>query len=518
MKKSFFVTAALLLGIILLIPVVTKAQNGSLDITFGTGGKVVTDLGGDDLIWSVNVQSDGKILAAGRFYSVANPISADFALVRYNTNGSLDNTFGNGGIVITDIDSSEMGKAVLVQLDGKIVVVGDIINQDFVLVRYNTDGSFDNSFGVGGKVISDITGTNGFATSAVLQSDGKILVTGSIRPNGIYGDIVLIRYKTNGSLDSTFDGDGIQTKDIGDYDLAHSVKVQQDGKIVVGGAATTGAYNDFAVLRYNVNGSLDNTFGIGGMQTTAVGNSEDVPYAVDIQSDGKIVAAGYTRTTPSKNDCAVVRYNTNGTLDNTFGNAGITITNVDSSCNPYAMRILSDGKILVAGWKKISNTREFILICYKTDGTPDSTFGNAGIVTTNILGNDYAYSLTIQNDEKIVVAGYGNTNFANNDFVLARYNYNVIIPDGLNSIANQIYQIKNYPNPFSTQTTIQLKTEILNAQLLLYDLLGNQVKQLNHLYGTEIKLNRDNLPAGMYTIQLKQESKTIARDKVIIVD
>jgi uncharacterized delta-60 repeat protein len=511
-SEMFLIYAILILNCLLICPNTSQAQNGSLDLSFGNAGKVITDVGNEDGVSSVAVQTDGKILVAG---VTKNATNYDFALVRYNTNGTLDNLFGNGGIVTTDIDSSETAYSMAIQSDGKIVLAGLIVNQDFALVRYNSNGTLDNTFGTGGKLITDISGTASLLTAVVIQNDGKIVLASKVHQLND-DDIVLIRYNSNGTLDNTFGNGGIQTTDIaGANEGAYSIALQTDSKIVVCGSSSA-VNTKIALLRYNTNGTLDNTFGIGGIQTTTCGIVA-LGYSVAIQSDGKIVVGGETMSIFPDRDFVLLRYKTNGTLDSTFGNGGITITQNDSLDNGQTIAIQSNGKILFGGRTKSATNFDFRLDCYNIDGTLDSTFGNAGTTVTDILGNEGGASLAIQSDGKIVMAGYNNNANAL-DFVVTRYIYTNDAPDCVGNIISKKTEIKSYPNPFSTQTTIQLKTEILDAQLLLYDLLGHQVNQVNHLYGKEIKLNRDNLPAGIYTIQLKQGTKTIGRDKVIIID
>ena len=504
--------AILLLSCQLAFPIMSQSQNGSLDLSFGIAGKVITNVGNSDGVSTVAVQTDGKILVAG---VTKNATDYDFALVRYNTNGTLDNSFGNGGIVTTDIDSSETAYSMAIQSDGKILLAGLIVNQDFALVRYNSNGTLDNNFGTGGKLITNISGTAGLRTAVVIQNDGKIVLASQVHQLND-DDIVLIRYNSNGTLDNTFGNGGIQTTDIaGANEGAYSVVLQTDSKIVVCGSSSA-VNTRIVLLRYNTDGTLDNTFGNGGIQTTTCGVVA-LGYSVAIQSDGKIVVGGETMSIFPDRDFVLLRYKTNGTLDSTFGNGGITITPNDSLDNGQAIAIQNDGKILFGGRTKSATNFDFRLDCYNIDGTLDPTFGNAGTTVTDILGNEGGASLTIQSDGKIVMAGYNN-NANVLDFVVARYIYINDAPDGIGNIVAPKTKIKIYPNPFSTQTILQCSTVLNDATLFVYNSLGLLVRQQKHLYGKEINLARENLTAGMYTIQVKQENKTIARDKVLIVD
>jgi uncharacterized delta-60 repeat protein len=274
MKKTItsYATALLLIAAGLL-PTFSYSQPGSLDLSFGSNGKVVTAIGsGYDYGYSAAIQSDGKIVVAGYRYNGSND---DFALVRYNADGSLDNTFDSDGKVTTAIGSgSEEGFSVAIQIDGKIVVAGysyNGLNHDFALVRYNADGSPDNTFDSDGKVTTAIGSGNDIAYSVAIQSDGKIVVAGE-SPNGSDDDFALVRYNTDGSLDNTFDSDGKVTTAIGSStDDGQSVAIQSDGKILVAGYSYNGSNGDFALVRYNADGSLDNTFdsdGKGNVQLT----------------------------------------------------------------------------------------------------------------------------------------------------------------------------------------------------------------------------------------------------------
>ena len=240
------------------------------------------------------VQSDGKIVVAG---SVFNGISNEFALARYNVNGSLDASFNGTGTVTTDFgDSDAYGYSVAVQSDGKIVVAGSAFNgitNEFAVARYNVNGSLDASFNGTGTVTTSIGASDASGFGVAVQSDGKIVVAGSAF-NGINNEFAVARYNVNGSLDASFNGTGKLTTGFAGGDAAgNSVVLQSDGKILVAGVGTSFATGeDFAVARYNSNGTLDATFGAGGKVTTAIGIADDVGFGVAVQSDGKIVVAG----------------------------------------------------------------------------------------------------------------------------------------------------------------------------------------------------------------------------------
>jgi uncharacterized delta-60 repeat protein len=362
---------------------------------------------------SIALQADGKILVAG--YS-GNGSQYDFALVRYNSDGSLDTTFSNNGMVKTDVGTSyDYGSSVTVQVDGKIIVTGSSAHgslSDFALVRYNSNGSLDTTFSNDGIVTTSVDGGYDSATSVTVQADGKILVGGT--GNGFF----LVRYNSDGSLDTTFSSDGIVKAAISGFNNDHSVTVQADGKILIAGYSIGSNY-DFALARYNSDGSLDTTFGSNGVVTTAIGTSNESGESVTVQADGKILVAGFSYISGTNYDFALVRYNSDGSLDTTFSGDGIVTTPIAAIDDyGYSVYVQSDGKILLAGYSDNGTNYDFALVRYNSDGSLDTTFGGDGIVTTAVgTGQDGGYSATVQTDGKILVAG-----FSIGDFAVVRYN------------------------------------------------------------------------------------------------
>ncbi|MDD2780799.1 cadherin-like domain-containing protein [Sulfuricurvum sp.] len=358
--------------------------DGSLDTTFSNNGMVKTDVGTSyDYGSSVTVQTDGKILVAGSSRNAAG--NDDFALVRYNSDGSLDTTFSGDGIVTTAISTGyDNANSITVQPDGKILLAGSSgVNTDFALVRYNRDGSLDKTFSGDGIVTTAIGTGYDSALSVTVQTDGKILAAGYSN-NGTNNDFALIRYNSDGSLDTTFSGDGKVTTDFtANYDAGRSVTVQSDGKILVAGYNKNGSNDDFALVRYNSDGSLDTTFNGDGKVTTAIGVGADGGYSVTVQPDGKILVAGVSKN-GSNDDFAMVRYNSDGSLDTTFSGDGKVTTAIGTGSDVgYSVAVQADGKILVVGSSYGSNS-DFAVVCYNSDGSLDTTFSNDGKLTTVI--------------------------------------------------------------------------------------------------------------------------------------
>jgi uncharacterized delta-60 repeat protein len=408
-----------------------QATPGALDPSFGTGGEVTTTVGSGTTYTeaeALRVQPDGKIVAAG--YGT-NGSNYDFALARYNPSGSLDTSFDGDGKVVTDFGShDDLAYSLALQPDGKIVVAGRSHNGgdwDFALARYNPDGSLDTSFGPAhnGKVRTDFASSNDLAYGVALQPDGKIVVAGgsyTTFPNYLFA---VARYNPDGSLDTTFNGTGKVTTSVGGVDdQANAVALQPDGKIVTGGNSWNGSNDDFALVRYNANGSLDTSFNATGKLTTAVGSGFDVANALALQPDGKIVAAGSSVNTGAYSVFGLVRYNPNGSLDTSFGSGG----KVWTEFTPYgdgasALALQPDGKIVAAG---TSSGRNFALARYNPNGSLDTSFDGDGKVLTSYNGNINTflsgYSVALQPDGKIVIAGSGFNDLDSSwKFVLARY-------------------------------------------------------------------------------------------------
>ena len=397
---------------------------GDLDPTFGGGtGKVTTAIGGgDEQGHGIAVQGDGKILVAGYSHNSAN---YDFALARYNADGSLDTTFNSTGTVTTAIGSGDdYAYGVAVQGDGKIVVVGYSSNSgipDFAVVRYNADGSLDETFNGTGIVTTDFGGRHDFAYGVAIQSDGKIVVAGN-SSNGSNSDFALARYNTNGSLDESFSSDGWVITAIGaSHDFLYDIALQSDGKILAAGAYYSGVDWDFALMRYDTDGSLDTSFSSDGIVTTSVVGGADVGYNVAVQSDGRILVAGQAHNGSNK-DFAVVRYNVNGSLDSSFSSDGIVRTAVGGGNDAaQSVTVQSDGRILVAGQSNNGSDEDFALVRYHSDGSLDTSFHSTGIATVDFNGGeDVGKKVAIQSDRNILVAGWSHSG-SNHDFALARF-------------------------------------------------------------------------------------------------
>ncbi|MEZ4862051.1 MAG: S8 family serine peptidase [Caldilineaceae bacterium] len=377
-------------------------------ISYGEDGVVTTAIGSSAAAYAIALQPDGKIVAAGTTWMGRNII----ALTRYNGDGTVDTSFGSNGSVITNVTyTDDRGLAVAVQPDGKLVVAGHVYNGsnfDIAVIRYQSNGALDTSFGYNGRVTTNINGHEN-VSGVLLQSDGKILVIGRENSN----HLALIRYKTNGALDSTFDGDGIVVTDVirGNW-YGVPAAIQSDGKIVLTGTANFGSGRgyDIVTARYNSNGAIDTSFHGDGYAVTQLSSGDDRGNAITIQPDGKLVVMGISDN-GNDFDIAVLRYNSNGSLDSTFGGDGIVTTQLNGDDYGHFLAVQPNGKLMVGGvtyiWNGARWDGKVALLRYTSSGVLDPSFDGDGYATTQVTGNDnYGFSMAMQQDGKVVIAGY----------------------------------------------------------------------------------------------------------------
>ncbi|HEV7889401.1 MAG TPA: hypothetical protein VGP08_02120 [Pyrinomonadaceae bacterium] len=412
--------------------------NGTLDTTFNGTGKVVTDFNGtSDRIWGLTLQTDGKIVAVGETVSLVFPGTNDIAVARYNTNGTLDTSFGGTGKVTTDHGAGASNAAYGVAISGTNIIVAGYEavsgNNDFMVARYTTAGVLDTTFGTLGVTTTGFSGFNDVARAVALDSTGRI-VLGGYANNGTDDDFAVARYTAAGVLDAGFvAGAGKAAVNIfspasADQAFALAVNQGNDAIILAGSAYNNGTGNkDFALVRYSSAGALQ------GVVTTDFGSSPDVAQSVIITGSGptaKVVAAGFSRFSTSSDDFSLARYNSDGTLDTTFDGDGkltMRINNADERAYGVAQDFA--GKLVAAGFSTVvpSNPvqHDFALARFNADGTLDST--NA----TSLNNPDLLVTVTGPTNPNSVVAGGGftyNVSVENRGAVAAT---NVVLTDTL---------------------------------------------------------------------------------------
>jgi uncharacterized delta-60 repeat protein len=382
------------------------AQPGQLDTSFGTGGKVRTfnPLGSYEASGIV-IQPDGKI--------VLGASGGGIIAVRYNTDGTLDPSFGLAGMAhsalvnnVTDIQ---------LQPDGRIVLLATSPSLPGVYVlRLNANGSPDVSFDGDGAAFIPLSGARIEAHALAIQPDGRIVLTGDFQntANFFDRDIFIARLNSNGSPDTGFGTAGVVKRSIRLTDEAHDLQLQPDGKIVIAGSSGDQLNSDldFLVLRLSPDGSYDNSFDGDGIVLTALlpGGYDEEAYALALQADGKILAAGVTT---NYGRGGIVRYYPDGSLDPSFSNDGILFfPSYPASLETQIDDILvqPDGKILTGGRIRVLNGGIFNyhLARFLPDGTFDSDFGTGGQVSTDFAyQSDYLFGLALWHN-RIYASGY----------------------------------------------------------------------------------------------------------------
>ncbi|MCU0485707.1 MAG: hypothetical protein MUC85_06300 [Anaerolineales bacterium] len=410
--------------------------NGNLDGTFDTDGMMRVDFGDDERGYAVALQPDGKIIVGGVSYYAT---WGDFALARVCPNGGLDDgtrcgvvQFGSGGMVITDFAGSSDWVDGLAVHEGKIIAGGSGGNKDFAVARYNESGSLDTAFGVNGKATASFGSGWDYGQDVLVQSDGKIIVAGGGYAADWNTDFGIVRFTTTGILDTSFDGDGkVLTEFNGYSDRILSVTLQGD-QILAAGYATHCYGSDLAVVRYQANGSLDTTFDTDGKLTTDFGAYHDSANSIAVQADGRIVAAGYTGEQPNGTEIALVRYNTNGSLDAAMGADGKVLTAFGGGYNLGYSVAVADGKILSAGWLNNTQSHDFAVARFLIDGSLDTSFAGNGVAVVDFNGgDDQAYAMVVLADGKVVLAGTTLQGSAS-DFALARLCADGRLDNGVN--------------------------------------------------------------------------------------
>lgn len=390
------------------------AAPASLDTTFNGTGKV-TNSSLKSASFSrccVAQQSDGKLVVAA-VSTTFSPFNT--GLARYNANGTLDTTFNGTGLVsvhLGHINFDDLVRDVVIQPgDQKIIVVGSIYNgsnYDLAISRFDTNGTLDTTFNGTGKNLTPISAGDDHGRAVAIQSDGKIVVAGMAQSGSIF-IAAAVRYNTNGTLDTTFGGGGTGKMTTTIEALSTNVggvAIQPaDQKIVIAGSTSpSSGVNHFGALRLSTSGLLDSTFDGDGKVFTVVGTN-GTGTCMALQSDGKIVVGGYENNGVN---LAMVRYQTNGSLDTSFNGTGIVLTNLSGSATDSATAIAmqSDGKILLAGYSS-QTTYDYALARYTSGGILDTSFNGTGYVTTDVstTATDFGLGVIVQADKKIVVSG-----------------------------------------------------------------------------------------------------------------
>ena len=473
MWKNYLMTA----GWITAFAFSTMGQvDGDFDLTFGNGGYSVLSVNSLETFQHVVVQDDQKIVAVGMSWN-ASFIASAYA-VRYTTSGALDMTFGNNGVFVQTLNFEADIYSCVINSQGKIIMAGattDYNNYKLLLIQLNANGTLDTSFGTNGIVQQQVSTAPGyfedFAYDVTLDADENILVAGtSYNDNSIVVPVV-VRFTPSGVLDTSFGANGVATIPAGAGSSEFQcIQVQPDGKILAAGSFGNSLFwYVFLMVRFNEDGSLDTTFGEDGIIKFNYGNVDDEGYDMALTPDGKIVVAGYTATAGYNFSTLLMQFTPDGVLDPSFGIGGTVEEDLDNYDVAEGVLIQEDGKIIMAGTSGMGPPNSFDMAVWKynADGSPDVTFGTNGLSSPTLSGfYVMGHEVAIQADGKLVIPGQVRTPNNVNHFFISRLH---------NSLLGDVYNATFTVTDNSTGLPIENAAVFMNNTTLYTDLNGEVV-------------------------------------------
>lgn len=454
-------------------------QSGQLDPAFNLTGKVTTHIENYNVNTSaLLIQDDGKILVCGNATSLTN--AKDFVIARYSPDGSPDSTFNTTGKLILDFFGKiDYCYAMALQADGKILLTGIITNaaseRKTGIVRLLENGSLDSLFGINGVYVNIADHNAENPQSVHYMDDGKIIVTGIINAGSGSPMCAVFKYNEDGSPDESFGDNGLATAEVPDSYNPSFGAIQEDGKIITGGFVL-GNKTEIYLLRFLPDATIDSSFGSNGIVWTKYANEDHFGYSIYLQDDHKILMAdGITHG--GKRDFGILRYTADGLLDSTFGTNGKVVTAMSAGSNTaHAVSVQEDQKILLAGFLGTTPQHDFAIARYHSNGTLDTEFGIGGKVITDFGNDDLGFTMVIQPDDKIVVAGHTINNAGDNDFAIARYLSGLEI-NGTREPTEDFQNISLFPNPVMRESFLKYTLkEDQRITIRLYDLTGKLVQ------------------------------------------
>ncbi len=485
-----------------------------IDSSFGTNGLVLKDLTGnlDTRATTMAVQSNSKFIVGG-YSNFQSPNFYDGLLLRYNEDGTVDNSFGVNGMVRMSFGTNnDYLTSVKIQPDGKIVAAGYTFqsgsNYDYFITRYTSAGIVDSSFGINGYVLIDFSQQYDVFPVIALQPDGKIIIAGGTGNKNSFNSYLIARVTASGAIDSSFGGTGIINKRVGtgQGERATAILVLPDTHIIIGGYCHDENFDyEFGLLSYNSNGTLNTSFGTAGkviLNPTVSGG--DILNCMTLSSDNKILAAGQIGTT-----FGIVKLNTNGSLFTGFGTNGVAAAKIDSAVTTvaYDMKVLPGGKILLGG-------ADFIFAAYNSDGQLFKGFGSNGVFRSNFsFGNSFS-SFALQGN-KLLASGWGTVN-TSSDMITARYTrslHSLLSDDQAGSIAIKT-NISVYPNPANNIIYVSGLRDNVYSRISITNERG-QVFAQHKLTGKNVQqLSVSSIKTGVYYL-LIDDGTTITKIKFV---
>lgn len=493
--KSLLWFAALLFCVNL----ATAQTDGILDSSFNNTGIASVDFGFHDNLNGLLVQPDQRILGVGVALNAS--YFGELKAVRFLSNGSLDPSFGTGGIVTLAINQECYGFDCVMKNNDKILLAGltstTLGYYDMLVVQLNLDGSIDSAFGTNGVATLNLSSRDDMAYAIALQQDGKILLCGYITDTVNYFNVPsVVRFTANGILDSTFGVNGVAQIPVIDIDNEfRSISVQADGKIIASGHFENAVTDyDILVVRFDSTGQFDPAFGTNGIVKKNITTGQiDRSFGMQLAENGHIVVGGFTTLLSGFFDGVLLKFDSTGTPEPAFGNNGLVTFDFGDEESVADLEIQADNKILIAGSSGQAwfAERDFLVGRYNADGSVDSTFGTNGFTFTTafpLSGPDDANAMAVQEDGSIVVGGKGYAG-TYNDFVVARYHRSAV-----SSIAQlPVDNTRIYPNPASAGESLQVGFDLQSSKQLTFELEslpGNLIQ----------KSEAKNLGAGHHSV------------------
>ena len=486
------------------------SQNVALNTNFGDNGYVI-----NSFVYgykTLEILPNQKILGGSfKRTSTSGIILVHIALLQFNEDGSPDTTFGNDGVVITQIENTSFINSMCIQPDGKIIICGDYDDTNFVtnglIARYNPDGSLDSSFGIDGIVKMNTDNYNFYSAGSVrLTADNKIIVAGDTG-----SQTFIARFNSDGSIDTTFSTNGVKICNTPDFQFvveADQLVVLPDGAMLLDGRDYTQSNNPrMAVVKYNADGSICNTFGNEGIllfdfNIDNINPQLEYFYNIKITNDNKIMLSGKVQNTE---EFYLIKLTSNGALDFNFGNNGI----INNNKGRYVFQ--NNGKIIYL--KNIPNaTNDFSRLGrLNQDGSDDLTFNGTGFFDLNPTEYTDGFGiLRFQSNGNLIMSG-GAISPLPRQIILT----SVLIDDSLSNEQKEVSASKYvvYPNPSNGSFKIN-SSKLTNGKIELFDMLGQKIVQQEHINNNQTI--QTNLGKGIYLLKITTDENTVISQKIIV--
>ena len=495
---------------------VLNSQNGVLDPTFGTNGLVnYTNNEDPEVFNTILVVDNNKFLAAGTadYNATLVRFNQDGSIdTSFGVNGVLELDFGGTREDIEDMTKQPDGK-ILIAAESK----NSNDDYDFVIARLNQDGSYDTTFGINGiSVITFGSSTDERPNKIIVTPDDKIIIVGNAE-GGIIWKTAIARLNSDGSLDTSFSADGLFTLSITNRsDYLIGVDITFDGKIIAAGGAVFDSGSNqgrYAIVRYLNNGDLDPTFGTNGVVTLNIFDGSCIARSIISLPDGKSLVAGHASGNGTQRSFSIIRLDINGNIDSTFGDNGVvsTVFPTDQS-QIFKMKLDDNNNIIVVGDVNTDTAAaNFAAAKYSINGEIDSTFGTNGTISTDFFGSHDSARDFIITQNKITVVGYAMENYPDEDFAIARYDLedNLSVTD----VNSSIFEV--YPTLVNNKISIKAKNETKSVKISIVDLQGKVVfNQSKSISTSPISIELKFLTKGLYFLKILN-GKQIETHKII---